>query len=1154
MEAIALRQHPRSDATARNAAEARDAVGAATPGATGDASCRICLDGPGRQGLIAPCLCSGSMMWVHRSCILRWQLVTLRGSNNDYTRCETCKGPYNIPGPPVDLRVRLRRTAAAIGWTTLNFSRCIGHCHIPLVALMVASTTVSIATAELMEGAPSVGWWLGGSPWRMLALAMILALVSIGLATVLTSLDGAVLNDRVQRRLLRNVFIQNSLVVISLVLYSGRNWMLAGWLPRAWFLETLHGANTTIADVDRVSGRPTFCQEAGACLITLLRSWNLIGPVLPLFLLVAHELQRPPLVGEQGRGVIARQVRTMVLAVSLLILSVFCLLPMADIVQSQLGLLAHLAAYQHPRSQYQGPVWTWPPDPLVNVSAETLIFRASAGGYRRRSHSPEVLSAALDHLYDQESQRRRGAATALNRWHNRFPPASPQSFVPPPGAPWTWTILPQNYANPSAAADFGTQKRSAFPWSQAWRPQQSFLVEEPVEEGDEAEARRPEEHQHSPPASFLVFGSGCKSCNGEYKVDGEHDGVAQYSYGEGENKVFLLRYAMPTGTRYWYLSLASDYHSGKGDIYRAKSTCARRDCVDLPPEAGWTDACALNGQKCTAKWIDFHRWRVGGPPFPTVQAVGGKGSRYANQRAQQKRRAAPFQQIMHVFAKVGDTVLVAPGVHTAGVSLTEDLAIRGACAVGAANEKSCEPGHTPSVLVGTGCSGVAGMLRWWIRRTVFPKLLSTGESLGVLGHSTQECAAVWVTSPAAILADLTIASTKAAWAAAWTAESWDANPTEPINLARPAVGPFHPVALEVSAGSSAVIAHCVIVGGVVVRGPMTSPLLEFLTIKHATTGLLISNQASPAVRDVRFNHVETGIEATRWAMPVLTRVHVVSAKQTGVHFTTESSGALSLSAVVASGTCNLAVTSGASPVVSDSLFRLAAQGGALFDQGGKGIMRRCHIVESHYAGLEIRGSETDPDIGHSSVHGGAAVGLYVHSNGAGTLTDVTILDNRDGAAEFSEGGRSRLLRCHLGGRSINGAAVLDIHGVYSSPEFVDCIVDATAVQDSVAVKVSDAASPLLRGVDVKGADVGALALGAVALRMVGCTLHDNRVGVQLIGKGGSSIFDGSSIYGDRRSIVGLEGGYARVRDCDLRASQLAGAGTEFASGAGVTIE
>ena len=323
---------------------------------------------------------------------------------------------------------------------------------------------------------------------------------------------------------------------------------------------------------------------------------------------------------------------------------------------------------------------------------------------------------------------------------------------------------------------------------------------------------------------------------------------------------------------------------------------------------------------------------------------------------------------------------------------------------------------------------------------------------------------------------------------------------------------------------------------------------------HATTGLLISNHASPNVRDVRFNHVETGVEVTRWAMPTLSRLHVVSAKQAGVHFSTESSGTLTMSTILGSGTCNLAVTSGASPVVSDSLFRLAGQSGVLFAEGGKGTMRRCHIVESHYAGLEIRGTDTDPEIYHSSVHGGAAVGLYVHSGGVGSLTDVTLLDNRNGAAEISEGGRSRLSRCHLGGHGVQTAVVLDIHGLHSTPELAGCVIDATAVEESVAVKVSDAAGPVLRDVEVRGADVGVLALGSVAPRLVGCSVYDNRVGVELVGEGGSTILDGSSVYDNQRSIVGSDGGYARVHKCNLRAPGVAGLGTDFSSGASITVQ
>jgi hypothetical protein len=1159
--------------------------GAAAASLPADATCRICLDGPGREGFITPCLCSGSMSYVHRRCLLRWQTVTLRDTNNDATHCEMCRGRYNVPPPPVDLRVRLRvhlrRGLATVGLATLSLVRFLSHCHAPLAALLAASSTLSIATVELMEGGPAVGWWLGGAPWTILALSLVLAFTSLGIAIAFSSLQGAVLTDRVQRRLLRNVFIQNMLVAVSVVTYFAKNAVLAVWLASLGLAEMMQGMDATPADAVRVPGGLTRHEESAAWLLALLRGWNIIGPILPLFLFVAHELRRPAIPGETGRGPVARQVRALTLVLILLILSVYCVLPLIDIsavtahgpggtveqFYGRMDVLGLLNKSQpgRPWFNHQGPVWSWPPHPLVNATAESLSFSASTGGYRRRGHSPDALGAAMDHLHKHEGHRRRVAATLLSHRFSMFPPANPQSHGPPPGEPWTWTMLPLNYTD-QAEEGADAQDYSAFPHARAWRPQQTFLVQEPwvLADEEEPEPSSQPESQDPWPTSFMVSGSGCDSCNGEYLRDGDHDGVPQYSFGQGKDRVLLLRYAMPTGTRYWYLSLASDLHSGKGDIYRVKSDCKLRHCVDFPPATGWTDTCTLQGQKCTEKWLEFHHWRVGGPPVPTVQAVDAIGSLGAKQRPQRRRRPAPFRLVMHAYAAPGDTVLAAPGVHTAGVSLTEHLALRGACAAVPSSEQSCEPGHPPSVLAGTGCSGLGGAIRWWLRRAVLPKLLGIGELSGILrreagwyAYSPQECAAVWVTSPSAVIADLTIASSRDAWeATAWAATDQDGplNPTEDINLARPTNGPFHPVALEISMGSSAIIAHCVIVGGVVVRGPRTSPLLEFLTIKHATTGLLINSHASPTVRDVRFIHVETGVEVVRWASPTLTRLHIDAAKQTGMIFSSNSLGTVSMSAVVASGTCNLAVRSGAAPVISDSWFRLAAQTGILFDDGGKGKMQRCHVLESHYAGLEIRGGDTTPDIDHSSVHGGGAAGLYVHSGGRGTLTDVTLLNNRNGAGQIAEGGTTRLLRCTLGGHGAENAVLLDVQGADSTPELVDSEIDASAVDASVAVKVSDGAAPILRGVDVHGASsAGVLVLGAVTPRLVGCSVHDNRVGVELIGAGGSTVLDSSKVYDNARSVVGSDSGHAKVHNCELSAPGVDGMGTEMSSGASITV-
>ena len=413
-------------------------------------------------------------------------------------------------------------------------------------------------------------------------------------------------------------------------------------------------------------------------------------------------------------------------------------------------------------------------------------------------------------------------------------------------------------------------------------------------------------------------------------------------------------------------------------------------------------------------------------------------------------------------------------------------------------------------------------------------------------------------SPAAIVADLTIASSVEAWTAtAWTSGLRDApvHATEGINLSRPTKGPFNPTALLVSAGSAAVVAHCVIIGGVVVQGVRTSPLLEWLTIQHATTGLLVNNHAAPTVRDVRFKHVRTGVEAHRWATPTLTRLQIDSAQQIGMLFTTEAYGLLSMSVVLASGTCNLAVTTGAAPVITDSLFRLASQTGVLFDDGGKGRIQRCHIVESHYAGMEIRGQATAPDVEHSSIHGGGATGLHVHSGGAGTLTDVTLLANQNGAAEFVEAAQSRLLRCTLGGEAVDGALMLDVRGSGTAPELVDCVIDGSGVASADAVVVAEGAAPNLRGVEVHGASrAGMVALGSVSPRLVGCSLHDNMVGVELVGEGGTTLLELTKVFDNARSVAGRDGGHGSAHNCELSAPGVPGLGMDMQGGASFTLE
>lgn len=55
--------------------------------------CRICLGSEG-EDFISPCLCKGSVMYVHRSCWNRWRMISKNPMS--YYRCENCHFFYNL--------------------------------------------------------------------------------------------------------------------------------------------------------------------------------------------------------------------------------------------------------------------------------------------------------------------------------------------------------------------------------------------------------------------------------------------------------------------------------------------------------------------------------------------------------------------------------------------------------------------------------------------------------------------------------------------------------------------------------------------------------------------------------------------------------------------------------------------------------------------------------------------------------------------------------------------------------------------------------------------------------------------------------------------------------------------------------------------------
>jgi len=56
--------------------------------------CRICHGFADQETLISPCLCKGSMRYVHLSCLNQWRHTNL--DNDKFSKCETCQYNYQL--------------------------------------------------------------------------------------------------------------------------------------------------------------------------------------------------------------------------------------------------------------------------------------------------------------------------------------------------------------------------------------------------------------------------------------------------------------------------------------------------------------------------------------------------------------------------------------------------------------------------------------------------------------------------------------------------------------------------------------------------------------------------------------------------------------------------------------------------------------------------------------------------------------------------------------------------------------------------------------------------------------------------------------------------------------------------------------------------
>ena len=135
-----------------------------------EATCRICQDGDFYEKLVSPCRCSGTVGFVHVSCLNTWLQVTSR------TNCELCGYPFPVTKQPAPLSEYLRNPRANMDLPNLV---CDLACLVVLTPLLFTSLYLSSTGALRYE---SLGQ--AGSLCAVITLLVALMLVYVSWAVL----------------------------------------------------------------------------------------------------------------------------------------------------------------------------------------------------------------------------------------------------------------------------------------------------------------------------------------------------------------------------------------------------------------------------------------------------------------------------------------------------------------------------------------------------------------------------------------------------------------------------------------------------------------------------------------------------------------------------------------------------------------------------------------------------------------------------------------------------------------------------------------------------------------------------------------------------------------------------------------------------------
>jgi hypothetical protein len=195
-----------------------------------------------------------------------------------------------------------------------------------------------------------------------------------------------------------------------------------------------------------------------------------------------------------------------------------------------------------------------------------------------------------------------------------------------------------------------------------------------------------------------------------------------------------------------------------------------------------------------------------------------------------------------------------------------------------------------------------------------------------------------------------------------------------------------------------------------VHGAAAKPTLRGCAIHHSkASGVFVYDGAAAVLEDCDiYGNAMAGVAITEGGNPILRRCTVRDGEQSGVFVYDRGLGLLEDCKVQGNALAGVEVKQGGNPTL-----RRCTLTDILVGEDGRGLFEECAVCcQTVGACVEIKKSG-DPILRDCKIHDGKQSGVYVHSNGLGTLDNCEITGNTRAGVEVKSQGQPTVRRCRV---------------------------------------------------------------------------------------------------------------------------------------------